>query len=64
MRDLGYGAGYAYDPDQADGFSGQHYWPAGMEPRRFYQPRGEGAEARVKDRLERWAALRAERGAS
>ena len=25
----------------------------------FYQPKGEGAEARVKERLERWAALRA-----
>ena len=61
MRDLGYGAGYTYDPDTQEGFSGADYWPAGMAPRRFYTPRGEGAEARVKVRLEGWAQLRRER---
>jgi putative ATPase len=29
-----------------------------MERRQFYQPRGEGNEARIKERLERWAAMR------
>ncbi len=42
-------------------FSGQNYFPDGMARRRFYDPKGEGAEARVKERLERWAALRARR---
>ena len=58
MRDLGYGKGYAYDPDTERGFSGQNYFPDGMERRRFYQPRGEGREAAVRERLERWAKLR------
>ncbi|WP_430419221.1 replication-associated recombination protein A [Phenylobacterium sp.] len=58
MKDLGYGKGYQYDHDAAEGFSGQNYFPDGMERRQFYQPRGEGNEARIKDRLERWAALR------
>ncbi|ODT85409.1 replication-associated recombination protein A [Phenylobacterium sp. SCN 70-31] len=62
MKDLGYGKGYAYDHDTAEGFSGQNYFPDGMPRRRFYEPRGEGAEARVKERLDRWAALRRERG--
>jgi putative ATPase len=62
MKDLGYGKGYAYDPDTAEGFSGQNYFPDGMGRRRFYQPKGEGAEARIIDRLERWAALRREKG--
>lgn len=62
MKNLGYGAGYAYDHDAEDGFSGQNYFPDGMERRQFYRPRGEGAEARIKERLERWAALRRERG--
>ena len=62
MKDLGYGKGYNYDHDAADGFSGQNYFPEGMERRSFYQPKGEGAEARIKERLDRWAALRRERG--
>ncbi|HEX5263924.1 MAG TPA: replication-associated recombination protein A, partial [Phenylobacterium sp.] len=62
MKDLGYGKGYAYDHDQAEGFSGQDYFPDEMDRQTFYQPKGDGAEARIKERLERWAALRRERG--
>jgi putative ATPase len=58
MKDLGYGKGYRYDPDTEEGFSGQNYFPDGIERRSFYAPKGEGAEARVKERLERWAAMR------
>jgi putative ATPase len=58
MKDLGYGKGYAYDPDTEEGFSGQDYFPPGIERRVFYAPRGEGEEAGVKARLERWAAMR------
>jgi putative ATPase len=58
MKDLGYGKGYKYDPDTPEGFSGQNYFPDGVERRVFYTPKGEGAEARVKERLDRWAALR------
>jgi putative ATPase len=59
MKDLGYGKGYAYDPDTEEGFSGQDYFPEDMGRRTFYAPKGEGAEAKVKERLDRWAALRA-----
>ncbi|MBV9994416.1 MAG: replication-associated recombination protein A [Caulobacteraceae bacterium] len=62
MKELGYGAGYQYDPDTEEGFSGQGYFPDGVERRTFYAPKGEGAEARVKERLQRWAALRAKKG--
>ena len=61
MKDLGYGKGYAYDHDAAEGFSGQNYFPDEMERQTFYRPKGEGAEARIKERLERWAAMRKER---
>jgi putative ATPase len=60
MKDIGYGKGYAYDPDTERGFSGQNYFPDGMARRKFYQPKGEGAEARIKERLDRWAAMREE----
>ena len=59
MKELGYGKGYAYDPDAPDGFSGQNYFPEGMERPVFYAPKGDGAEARVKERLQHWADLRA-----
>jgi putative ATPase len=58
MKDLGYGKGYRYDPETEEGFSGQNYFPDGVERRTFYAPNGEGAEARIKERLDRWAALR------
>ena len=58
MKQLGYGKGYQYDPDTPEGFSGADYFPDEMERRVFYQPRGEGHEAKVKERLERWAAMR------
>ena len=59
MRGLGYGKGYAYDHDEAEGFSGQYYFPDGMERRRFYRPTDRGAEAAARERLDRWAELRA-----
>jgi putative ATPase len=62
MKELGYGKGYQYDPETEEGFSGQNYFPDGIERRAFYQPKGEGAEARIKERLEAWAELRRRRG--
>ena len=61
MKSLGYGWGYQYDPDAEEGFSGASYWPDEMEPRVFYAPKGEGREAAIKERLDRWAALRRDR---
>ncbi|MEM7044293.1 MAG: replication-associated recombination protein A, partial [Pseudomonadota bacterium] len=64
MKDqLGYGKGYDYDHDAPDRFSGQNYFPDDMERQAFYQPTGEGAEAELKARLERWTALRKKRQA-
>ena len=62
MKELGYGKGYAYDHDAPEGFSGQSYFPDEMKRRVFYEPTDRGAEGRVKERLERFAALRKERG--
>ncbi len=63
MKQLGYGEGYEYDHDAQGGFSGQNYFPDGMERQRFYNPRGDGREGAIKERLDRWAAIRRERGA-
>lgn len=58
MKELGYGKGYAYDHDTEHGFSGQNYFPDGMERQQFYAPKGEGREREIKARLERWDNLR------
>jgi putative ATPase len=62
MKQLGYGAGYEYDHGSEGAFSGQNYFPDGMERVQFYQPRDRGFEREISRRLEHWAALRAKRG--
>jgi putative ATPase len=61
MKELGYGSGYNYDHDAEGGFSGQNYFPDEMKRRTFYQPEGRGREGAIKERLEHWAKIRAER---
>jgi putative ATPase len=62
MKGEGYGAGYDYDHDAPEAFSGQNYFPDGMARQQFYAPDGRGFEADIKSRLEAWAKLRAKRG--
>ncbi len=61
MKDQGYGAGYAYDHDAEDGFSGQNYFPDGVEREPLYQPVERGFERELKKRLDYFAKLRAQR---
>ena len=58
MKQLGYGAGYQYDHDAEEGFSGQDYFPDGMARERFYVPTDRGAEKEIGRRLEIWSRLR------
>ena len=58
MKDLGYGKNYVYEPDTETGVSSQRFFPDEMKAEVFYQPRGNGYEARIVERLERWAELR------
>jgi putative ATPase len=62
MKDHGYGSGYQYDHDAQDGFSGQNYFPDGMNRAAFYSPKGEGREGPIAERLARLAQLRKARG--
>jgi len=62
MKDLDYGKGYEYDHDTEAGFSGQNYFPDGMDRREFYRPVERGFEREIRKRLEYWARLRNERG--
>jgi putative ATPase len=59
MRDLGYGRGYEYDHGTPEAFSGQNYFPDGVERQRLYQPTHRGFEREIADRLAYWEKLRA-----
>ncbi len=61
MKEQEYGAGYLYDHDQPDAFSGQDYFPPEMGRRRFYHPPERGFEREINRRLEWWDRLRAQR---
>ena len=63
MKDIGYGAGYAYDHEAEDGFSGADYWPEGMEPQTYYRPVERGFEREVLKRLEWWDKQRRDKQA-
>ncbi len=61
MSELGYGAGYEYDHDAEDGFSGQNYFPESMAREAYYQPVPRGFEREIAKRLAYWARLRDDR---
>ncbi|MGL4312198.1 MAG: replication-associated recombination protein A [Paracoccaceae bacterium] len=62
MKEQGYGAGYEYDHDAEDAFSGQNYFPDGMKRGIYYQPVERGFERELKKRVEWFAKLRDKRG--
>ena len=62
MEEQGYGAGYQYDHDAEDGFSGQTYFPDGVRRPVLYLPPERGFERELKKRVEYFARLRARRG--
>ena len=61
MKDQGYGAGYEYDHDSADGFSGQNYFPENIDRFTAYQPVERGFERELKKRISYFNNLREKR---
>ncbi len=58
MKDVGYGKGYIYDHNTKEGFSGQNYFPDGMERQEYYIPTERGIEQEIKKRLEYFKKVR------
>ena len=63
MKDHGYGKDYAYDHDEEEAFSGQNYFPEGMNRGVYYHPVERGHERELKKRLDYFTKLRAKRQA-
>jgi putative ATPase len=59
MKDLGYGAGYRYDPHEPNGVAAQSYLPETLVGTVLYRPGALGHEATITKRLEWWARKRA-----
>jgi putative ATPase len=58
MKELGYGKGYAYAHDEAEGVAGMDCLPQNLEGRRYYRPADRGDEARTGARLAEARAIR------
>jgi putative ATPase len=52
MKDLGYGRGYRYAHDEADGVAGMDCLPEALRGRRYYRPTDRGREKDTAARLE------------
>lgn len=59
MKEQGFGAGYIYDHDTLNCFSGQEFFPEELGRKKFYQPNERGFERELKKRLKYWEDLRA-----
>ena len=62
MAEQGYGAGYAYDHDAEDGFSGQNFFPDSLPRTQFYKPVERGFERDLAKRVAYFDKLREKRG--
>ncbi len=58
MKAEGFGEGYHYDHDTAEGFSGQEYFPAEVCREQFYRPVARGFEREMQKRIEYFQRLR------
>ncbi len=58
MKGLGYGKGYLYAHDEAEGVAGMDCLPEGLAARRYYRPTDRGLEADLGRRLEAARVIR------
>ncbi len=53
MKEMGYGSGYRYAHDEADGFAaGENYLPEALKDKRYYYPVDRGLESKIRAKLE------------
>jgi len=58
MKDVGYSKGYRYAHSYEEGVTPMSSMPESLTDRQYYHPTKRGHEAKVRERLERWAELR------
>ncbi|MEZ0329168.1 MAG: replication-associated recombination protein A [Dissulfuribacterales bacterium] len=63
MKELGYGEGYQYAHDMEDAVVTQEHLPRELRERIYYRPTTRGHEQVIKERLEKWRRIQAQRKA-
>jgi putative ATPase len=63
MKELGYGEGYQYAHDMEDAVVTQDHLPRELRERIYYRPTARGHELVIKERLEKWRRIQAQRKA-
>jgi putative ATPase len=58
MKAVGYGANYEYPHDAPEQFFATRNLPEALGPITFYEPKREGAEGEIAERLAKWRARR------
>jgi len=58
MKELGYGKNYKYAHNYKGAYVPQDYLPDKLQGRVFYSPTGRGYEKTIKQRLDKWRALK------
>jgi putative ATPase len=54
MKAMGYSGGYRYPHNFTGNYVPEDYLPDALRGERFYEPSGNGEEAEIRERLERW----------
>lgn len=54
MKGMGYGGGYRYPHEFKGNYVPESYLPEALEGSRYYEPAGNGREAEIKARLDKW----------
>ncbi len=57
MKEMGYGHGYRYAHDAAEGLVDQEHMPDRLKGRIYYEPTNRGFEAVIRDRLIKWRQI-------
>jgi putative ATPase len=58
MKELGYGRGYRYAHDEAEGVSEMSSLPEHLQTRRYYEPTDRGVEGKIREALEHARKIR------
>jgi putative ATPase len=62
MKNLEYGKDYQYAHDYSEGTTPMKCLPSQLENRRYYTPRGRGAEQVIRERMSTWRKTRHKKG--